>query len=313
MKKGIRLISLLLCIVLLTECSPIQALADDGHILTSEELTAAWALAGLDENAAPYHEGMDFSASMNASQLREWLDELLSNEIAAVKQLHSEMENALAEMREKDPEQYHVLTQENNSYQALMKNYREAEEMRQLLRYYRDKLEQKAGMILQMKERLTGEGCTRSQMLTASREIEDAVDVIRAIRADMAEHSGEWLLSIQRWNMSFRGAANDGLDGWMDSVRSWNRKEPLKTAVSASALYPSGSRQSVMGRLALVTSALADGGPSVDLSVMSKNDFNIVLYSADEETPLQNGTVKVTGSQIALSKLATTDENGLAS
>ena len=54
-------------------------------------------------------------------------------------------------------------------------------------------------------------------------------------------------------------------------------------------------------------------GSDSDLSVMSKNDFNIVLYSADEETPLQNGTVKVTGSQIALSKLATTDENGLAS
>ena len=324
MKKGLRLMTFLVAFVLLIECSPIEALADDSHILTSEELTAAWALAGLDENAAPYHEGMEFSASMNASQMQKWLDELLDNEVAAVKQIQSEMENILADMKREDPEQYRLLTQGSNdgSYQAMMQTYRDAEALRQLLRYYSDKLDTKIGIIGQMKNWLTTEGYTRSQQLSASREIEDAVAAIREIRSEMAENSGDWLRSVEEWNMAFQGtAANSAnakrsgnamaLDGWIADVRAWQQPKEVRTSVSASVLYPGGSKQSVMGRLNLVSSALADSSQTVDVTVKNKNDFNITLYDANKN-PLPNATATVsTVDGEFVSRTDTTGSKGL--
>ena len=94
-----RIISLLLAAVLLVNASA-SALADTPHVMTQTELEAAWALTGLDENAAQYREGMAFSEHMNAQQLKCWLDELLDEEVAGIKHLYSELETTLYEIEQ---------------------------------------------------------------------------------------------------------------------------------------------------------------------------------------------------------------------
>ena len=67
-------------------------------MITAEELAEAWALTGLDENAAAYHEGMEADGAMNAMQLAGWLDSLLDQEMNTLGNIHADLEQALAEM-----------------------------------------------------------------------------------------------------------------------------------------------------------------------------------------------------------------------
>ena len=88
-----------------------SARADDAYVIDAAGLAEAWALTGLDDDAAPYREGMPFSAQMNARQMEMWLDELLSEEMTALQHMHSQMETALAEMKADQPALYAQMTE----------------------------------------------------------------------------------------------------------------------------------------------------------------------------------------------------------
>ena len=75
-----RWLSAMLMTVLLIQALPLGALAAAGHVLTSEELAAAYALTGFGDSGArsnAYHKGMTPNDTWNAMQVSDWRDELL--------------------------------------------------------------------------------------------------------------------------------------------------------------------------------------------------------------------------------------------
>lgn len=294
-----RFISLLLAAVLLVNISA-SALADDGRIMTQTELEAAWALTGLDENAAQYREGMAFSEHMNARQLRCWLDELLNEEVAGIQSLYSELETSLYEIQQENSLLYQSMTQGSNAgnYQRLRDTYNEMENLRHRIRYLRDQLDIKISVIGSRMDILTKGGSSDSAMLTASRQIEEAAEDIRKIRAELAENAEDWVASIAALHasMTVSGAANDLRSGsdhaeWIDSILTYHTAEPVSAQVSASVLYPS-SGLSLTARLLPVSSALADSSSKITVDVMDANSIVFKFVdAADKKTPLANVTV----------------------
>ena len=88
MKKWL---SAILTVLMLVQALPLGALAGAGHVLTEEELAAAYALTGFgDSNVqrnAAYHKGMKPNATWNAMQVSDWLEEMLGTYLFSVEDI----------------------------------------------------------------------------------------------------------------------------------------------------------------------------------------------------------------------------------
>ena len=332
MKSLQKWVSLLLMLVILTECSPLNALAESQGMITAEEAAAAQALAGQDDDAASYRAGMAFSSQMNASQLSCWLDELLDEEMAALQHMNSEMENSFGDMKTENPSLYAQMTTGSNAdyYRKLLEDYRQAENLRQLLRYDRDRLSEASGIIMNYIERLNDQDSTQSQKLTASYYIREAVQTIRNIRAEATENQQAWQDSIQQmqsnlWspaqNSQRRYAQNalksgndSGYSDWLDAVRNWDadKKQPTQVTVSAASLYPDKQGSGLLARLSPVSRALADTSETATVTFMDKDSAAIKILAPDGK-PFPNATVETRKSSDAAESLKSeTDINGVA-
>ena len=317
-------VCLLLVLATLMECSPISALAESQGMITAEEAAAAWALTGLDDDAASYRAGMAFSSQMNAHQLSCWLDEMLDEEMAALQHMNSEMENSFGDMKLENPSLYAQMTTGSNAgyYQKLLEDYHQAENLRQLLRYNRDRLTEASGAIRNYAGRLSDPDSTRSQKLTASYYIREAVQTIRDIRADAAENQQAWQNSIRQmqnslWSParnSLKSKSASGYSDWLDAVRNWDadRKQPVQVTASASSLYPDKQGTSLLARLSPVSRALADTSETVTVTFMDKDSAAIKILAPDGK-PFPNATVETRKSSDAAESLESdTDINGVA-
>lgn len=299
MKHFQRLICFLLAMIFVIQCSPLEAMAEAGGMLSSEELNTAWALTGRDENAAGYREGMVFSGQMNASQITCWLDDLLDQEFAQLQHLSSQLENAFGEIRRQNPEQYRQLTTgENEAYYLQLKEAcNEAETLREQVRFYWDRVSEAAGSIMNYKTVLTEEGYTRTEKLTASYRIREAAASIKSIRQTVAENQADWLNTARRLQKSLAGTGDDnalGYNEWLESVRNRNPEQGqmIHTAVSASAIYPDRGN-SILARLSPISSALADSSETVTVTCVGKNDICILLKDPDTRGAFQGAEVTV--------------------
>ena len=331
MKSLQKWISLLLMLVILAECSPINALAESQGMMMAEEAAAAWALTGLDDDAASYRAGMAFSSQMNASQLSCWLDELLDEEMAALQHMNSEMENSFGDMKLENPSLYAQLTTGSNAdyYRKLLEDYRQAENLRQLLRYDRDRLSEASNIIRNYIERLNDPDGARPQKLTAAYYIRQAVQTIRDIRAEAAENRQAWQDSIRQMQSSLwspaqnsqqsfkrnalRSGNDSGYSDWLDAVRNWNaeEKQPTQVTVSASSLYPDKQGTSLLARLSPVSRALADTSETATVTFMDKDSAAIRILAPDGK-PFPNATVETRKSYNATALQTQTDQNGAA-
>ena len=65
-------------VLLLVQAMLLGAFAAAGHVLTDEELAAAYALTGFGDGSvqsnAAYHKGMKPNATWNAMQVSDWLE-----------------------------------------------------------------------------------------------------------------------------------------------------------------------------------------------------------------------------------------------
>ena len=315
-------VCLLLVLAALMECSPITALAESQGMITAEEAAAAWALTGLDDDAASYRAGMAFSSQMNAHQLSCWLDEMLDEEMAALQHMNSEMENSFGDMKLENPSLYAQMTTGSNAgyYQKLLEDYHQAENLRQLLRYNRDRLTEASGAIRNYAGRLSDPDSTRSQKLTASYYIREAVQTIRDIRADAAENQQAWQNSIRQmqnslWSParnSLKSKSASGYSDWLDAVRNWDadRKQPVQITASASSLYPDKQGTSLLARLSPVSRALADTSETATVTFMDKDSVAIKILGPNDKA-FQNATVtivKLDNSSVSFTEQ--TDKNG---
>ena len=278
------------------------AYADDAQILSADQLAEAWAITGLDDNAAAYREGMAFSGQMNASQMAQWLDEMLKDEMTALQHIHSQMETALAEMKTDNPDQYASLTSGNNEthYRQLQEKYNQAENLRQRIRWCRDMLQQKSSVIAPRKSIIGNSEYSRSEQLTASREIEEALDTIREIRSELAQNADTWMQNAKNWyaamtgGPSANGLGEEAFSAWVDAVVAADTKAPLNGSVAADSLHDRTSSGVLSNRLAPRTSILGDASETVTVTVVDKESICFVVTNDEDGTPLADATVTVT-------------------
>lgn len=169
------------------ECAGVRGpRADD------EELAAAYALTGFGEGGArsnsSFHKGMKPNATWNAMQVSDWLDEMLDNCMFSVEDILSRVSNKLIELREKDPEGFRRFTDNSSEYAGMatyiQEMYREAEAMRQEMRYQQDRIEEQAGLIAELGRALkeSGDSAYPSDRVRLSAKIEAATAELKAAR-----------------------------------------------------------------------------------------------------------------------------------
>ena len=312
MKKE-KIFCLLMAVILFT-VSFGSAWADDSHVLTPEELAAAWALTGLDEGAAEYRPGMPFSGDMNAHQMREWLDELLREEVAALKQMHSRLENALYDIKQENIALYTSVTGGSNEaqYQRLLDSRHAAEALRERIRWCREQLDRHTGIIQGRMELIGRADFSGSAKLTASREIEESTEAIRKIRGELAENAENWLQQIKDWYGGLAGSAGANGPGdkeqqeWVDTILSYRLPETVHSTVSASVLYPAGGSV-LTARLSPISSALADSGETIAVDVVDENSIAFQIMNS-QGTRLEG--IPVTISAQGVRETRRTDEIG---
>lgn len=320
MKMTMKLLSLLLCAALFMEFCPLDALAA-GNIASESALETAWALSGQDPDAAHWHRGMTPEATWNAEQLDEWLDYVLSEPLFSVQNAHSDMRVNLYKMQESAPSDYNRLKAgANGRYLEYMTgaSYR-AEDLRQQLRAYRTDFIMYADRIAGLIAYIRDDSVSEREKIRYSRQLENAVAVIRQDRAEVVANYRDWLEQIDAWHADFTGESNAsgqaglaangaggaGLGDWVKEVMSWH-EDPIKTTVSV-ALHPDGSDNSVLAKLSTAHSALAAQEtdtqtihviPDTQFVVNLNTPVEIVDPSANpgpapSPIPVLNGTVTV--------------------
>ena len=97
-----RWIACILSLVMMIETCP-AAWAEETEILPPGAIEAARALAGTDEDADYFYEGMAPEISWNARMLADWIESILSHEMYAVQNSWSDLEKPSARWRRKPP------------------------------------------------------------------------------------------------------------------------------------------------------------------------------------------------------------------
>ena len=141
MKKWL---SVLLMVLLLTQAMPLDAFAAAGHVLTDEELAAAYALTGFGDSGsqsnAAYHKGMKPNDTWNAMQVSDWLENMLDTYMFSVEDILSRASIKLVKLREKDSEGYSRFNDDSPEYKGvaayIQEMYREAEMLREEMRWH---------------------------------------------------------------------------------------------------------------------------------------------------------------------------------
>ncbi|MBR3017691.1 MAG: hypothetical protein IKH57_11565, partial [Clostridia bacterium] len=317
-----RLICVVLVLVFLLEASPNEALAESAGMITAEELAEAWALTGLDENAASYHSGMEADGAMNAMQLAGWVDDLLDNEMNTLGNIHADLEQAIAELQVRDDDSYQrlILSNEGQSYLNRSRElYAASEDLREQLRWHKDQLENKSGRIRYMIESLSEGQLTKAQMLRYSEDIREYARNIREIRSEISSQADTWDTMITNWDRILNGRSNTndaidaGMGEWISRLQNAAAGSARVSSVRASTLNPD-SGKTLLSRISPLHSALAEDEEKINVIVMDDSVFLIRLLDGDK--PVANATLTLR-DQLKAEKdrvdiKATTDQYGNA-
>ena len=116
-----RFLSVLLMTLILAQTLPLHALAAAGHVLTDDELAAAYALTGFgadgnSSNAASVHRGMTPNDNWNAMQVSDWLDDKLDEDMFNLEDVLTKVSNTIILLKETDPEAYERFTGKAGSH-----------------------------------------------------------------------------------------------------------------------------------------------------------------------------------------------------
>jgi len=321
MKKWL---SMLLLIVLLSQALPLNALATIGKVLTHEELAAAYALTGYgtDYGAtanATYHRGMQPNATWNATQISDWLDDVLSTDLYNVEDILTRASVALEKLKKKDPEAYERLGGGSSRYREtvnyLQNMYRDVEALREEIRYAKDYLQERAGLIAEMGLELEEKSdmLFNSQRVRLSAKIETAAAELDAARGEIAARAEDWTERIQNWSARLSlmsEGANEVPPTFFEQLFSYD-DAPVENTARVVAVSAANTR---MGKLSSGQSVLAGNDSTSKVFVLTENQIAIEMLTGkgDKMYPVPGIEVTVldTRNPHAEPITETTDDNG---
>ncbi len=316
MKKWI---AALLALMLLLQALPVTALATavSGRPITEAELAKAYAIAGLNDGAGVFHNGMGVSASMNALQLSDWLEEMQSGDLYSVGHMLARVHSALADLKQSDPETWRQLTQTDEE-QALVERcdalQLEAEDLRQTLRFTQDRLQENVSMVRQMGSLLDGGLSYDHEIVRYSERIRNASGDIGSLRDEILAGSDAWSAKVDTWQSIVNGSytGNSAVDGAMGD---WIDRVFAAGSVQASAqvkLSTSGASTRA-SRLSADEGVLAnDGLTSTTVKVLTKDQLGFQVYN-DDDQPVQGVVIRLRDADSTKDPMsATTGADGIA-
>lgn len=277
-----RWIACILSLVMMIETCP-AAWAEETEILPPGAIEAARALAGTDEDADYFYEGMAPEISWNARMLADWIESILSHEMYAVQNSWSDLEKTLCTMEEEAPDLYGQMTSGENA--AFAEKAGEmfilSEDLRETIRYYQDILDEGGEKIESQIASILSADSSEAEKERSAWELDATVDGMREARKYVVENAGAWTGDLESWSRCFDvGGAGEteGTDpfaAWVAEVLNWN-VTAIDKNVTAS-LYPDRG-QSLLARLSPVSSALAaDTSDEMEIMVLDDRHFAVTL------------------------------------
>ena len=280
-----RTLALLLMLAMFSQILPMGAMAD-APVLSESELEAAYLLSGVGDDAGSYHAGMRVSANWNAMQLSGWLREKLENEMYSVSSVLSRASAELHALKEEDPAFYRRMTETEEGRAMVLLHESltaEAEDLRETLRFYDDRLQEYSAMIDQSTILMQSDTVYPEEVIRYSFRIRDAQAGIRNIRNEIAGSAEEWETRISRWQAICAGepagGSDEGLGSWLSEI--FRRREPaVQTSISLHTVTTGFSR---LSRISAGGSVLkAESGQAV-VTVLSENQIGFEIQGPDQK------------------------------
>ena len=278
MKKWI---ASLLIIIMLIGMLPADALAVivSGKIMTEDELRSYRVLAGLNDGAGAYHNGMTVSSSMNAEQLSSWLDSQLSGDLYSVSNVLARALSALYDLENGSSEKRDDLLNNDDSakYIEYLKALTlEVEDLRQTLVYANDTVDESQVIIRSMTDLMNSDQTYDYEKVRYSERIRQAGADIQQIRQQVVENGEMWLAQIDKLQNTVNGITNDSeFSAWLHGLFDKN-----STHVEAVApVTMAGNANSLASRLKASDGVLANDTATV--TVLGKDTIGIVLYDKE--------------------------------
>ena len=275
-----RWIAAMLMLLLLTEMLPVYALAVavSGKILTEDELKAYLVLAGLNDGAGEYHEGMAVNASMNAAQVSAWLDEQLLGDLYSVGNVIARAQTALYKLENEAPEDYRAVTSNGGEDKIARLNALmvEAEDLRQTLRYANDTVDESQTIIQAMTDLMDSDQVYDYEKARYSERIRQAGGYIQQVRQQVMENADAWLKQINDMQNAVDGTREDSEFGaWLHSLFD----DTFTQVVTEAPVMFSKSANTITSRLGPNSSVLS--GDTASVTVLGKDTIGIVFYDKD--------------------------------
>lgn len=277
-----RILSLVLTLAVLLSALPAQA--DSLTPLSAGEIQAARALAAMDGEYPAWQKGMAPSSGMNALQVQQYLEWLLSDEVGGL--MNEILDSAqLLELAQ---------TGAGASLSAVSGTL---QQLRNRLAFYRDELEQGRLSIYNDLNQLGTAGLTERAKLRLALRVREDVAQLQSIIETVARYYDQYhdLLEEHELNLASRFDAADSPAGVLSGAAA------DKLLAAADKLTDDEQKN-----------VSAMNGVDFSVIALSSKQFGFIVRDADGK-PIEKANVSVAcASQPTLNDSAETDENGLA-
>ncbi len=274
MKKWI---AAMLTLIMLVGMLPVNALAVivSGKILTEDELSTYKVLAGLNDGAGEYHNGMRPNASMNARQVSDWLDEQLSGDLYSLSNVLARAQVALYDLENGSSQSNSNLLTDDDSaeYIEFLKSLvLGVEDLRETLLYAYDTVDESQEIIRMMSDLMNSDQVYDYEKVRYSERIRQAGGNISEIRQQVVQNSEAWLAQIDQLQDAIDGTTHSsGFGMWMHTLLD----DGSPQVETEAPLIVTGNANTFASRLGANNSVLANETTSV--TVLGKDTIGVVL------------------------------------
>ena len=278
-----RILSLVMVLVLL--CTALPASADELTLLNAGEISSARRLIAMDGDAEGWQEGTAPNALMNALQVQQYLEWLLSDEIGG---LMVQIFDSAEMLDMIQPGRGDSLDSVSETLQRLNNQ----------IAFYRDELEQgRLSIYNDLKRLSSGEELTEREQLRIALRVREDMKQLQQIIKTVADNAAKYSDQLAGHGLTFTGLlkAADTPDG---EITDKAEQELLKTAEALT-----NDEQKLVA---------AQNGTDFSVLVLSSKQFGFIVRDA-KGNPLKGAKVIVyLSAKPTTFQEATTDENGLA-
>ena len=267
-----KVFSFVLSFLLFIQALPWQALAeeeafanDQDNGITSQQLSAALALAGLEEGAPAWHEGMSEESCTTAAQLAEVLKEFTYDLFDGVLDTFQDYDMLSSERK---------LNLSGSSFQDA---YKDALDLRDDVYYYLDVLEENSRQISYLNVMIKDPDTEEEDRISYEYSLLDYYEELKTAFSEVRKNLDLWERQCNAWDRMLCGETPEfkpyadqyAIAMHADSTR--NTGSPVLLAMEKETAPSRGNR--IIDRLSPITSALADTRKKMEITVVDDRSF----------------------------------------